>query len=118
MLNPNSQMMPKSDQNFPNTTKKLPNPANYKIVKCKNFEKDGVCKYGNTCTFAHGDNEIRSKVENQYLGNQGNPNQNSQMMPNMMNQYAAMDPLFMGMGGMQMNPGKIFFIFIILKNVL
>ena len=39
---------------------------NYKIVKCKNWEKDGTCKYGKHCTFAHGDNELRSKNENIY----------------------------------------------------
>lgn len=34
-----SQMM-SQEINIPNNpTKKLPNPANYKIVKCKNFER-------------------------------------------------------------------------------
>ena len=40
------------------------NPLNFKIVKCKNFEKDGTCKYGSHCTFAHGDNDLRSKADN------------------------------------------------------
>ena len=40
------------------------NMLNYKIVKCKNFEKDGTCKYGQHCTFAHGDKEVRNKSEN------------------------------------------------------
>ncbi len=40
--------------------------VNYKIVKCKNWEKDGTCKYGKHCTFAHGDDELRSKNENIY----------------------------------------------------
>jgi hypothetical protein len=39
---------------------------NYKIVKCKNFEKDGTCKYGQHCTFAHGDKDLRNKTENMY----------------------------------------------------
>jgi hypothetical protein len=34
-----SQIIPKNEQTIPNNGKKLPNPANYKIVKCKNFEK-------------------------------------------------------------------------------
>ena len=39
---------------------------NYKIVKCKNFEKDGTCKYGQHCTFAHGDKDLRNKTENMF----------------------------------------------------
>ena len=42
------------------------NPLNYKIVKCKNWEKDGTCKYGSHCTFAHGDNDLRNKADNLY----------------------------------------------------
>lgn len=42
------------------------NPLNYKIVKCKNWERDGTCKYGAHCTFAHGDNDVRSKSDNLY----------------------------------------------------
>ena len=37
---------------------------NYKIAKCKNWEKNGKCKYGNHCTFAHGNNELRNRNEN------------------------------------------------------
>ena len=40
------------------------NPLNFKIVKCNNFEKDGTCKYGSHCTFAHGENDLRSKADN------------------------------------------------------
>ena len=42
------------------------NIINYKIVKCKNFEKDGTCKYGQHCTFAHGDKDLRNKSENMF----------------------------------------------------
>ena len=52
------------------------NIVNYKIVKCKNFEKDGTCKYGAHCTFAHGDKELRNKTENIYQ-----MNNNPMMMP-------------------------------------
>ena len=55
----------------PKTKNKLPNPLNYKIVKCKNWEKDGTCKYGENCTFAHGDSELREKQAN---ANQFQPN--------------------------------------------
>ena len=44
--------------------RKGPNPQNYKIVKCKYWEKDGTCRYGTLCTFAHGDAELRSKTDN------------------------------------------------------
>ena len=42
------------------------NALNYKIVRCKNWEKDGNCKYGVQCTFAHGDTELRNKNDNLY----------------------------------------------------
>lgn len=46
------------------TKKQPPNPSNFKIVKCKNYEQTGTCKYGSVCTFAHGDNELRTKSDN------------------------------------------------------
>ena len=39
------------------------NYLNYKIVKCKNWEKDHTCKYGAHCTFAHGDADLRNKAQ-------------------------------------------------------
>ena len=70
-----------------NQQKNQKNPLNYKIVKCKNFEKDGTCKYGSHCTFAHGDADLRSKADN-YTNLQPNVNMmepnkvyNDQMMP-------------------------------------
>jgi len=58
-------------QGFPaiqmaNAGKAQNNIINYKIVKCKNFEKDGTCKYGQHCTFAHGDKDLRNKSENMF----------------------------------------------------
>ncbi len=67
------------------TKKQPPNPSNFKIVKCKNFEQTGTCKYGSVCTFAHGDNELRTKSDN-----------NLQMSENVI-----MDT---GFNQMQMNP--------------
>ena len=52
-----------------NVNKMHNNIINFKIVKCKNWEKDGTCKYGIHCTFAHGDKELRNKTENIYQMN-------------------------------------------------
>ena len=59
-----NQGMGGGDMNQGGQGKNQKNPLNYKIVKCKNFEKDGTCKYGSHCTFAHGDNDLRSKADN------------------------------------------------------
>jgi len=39
MLNHPSPMMTRNEMGFTNNAKKLPNPAYFKIVKCKNFER-------------------------------------------------------------------------------
>ena len=70
--------------------------ANYKIVKCKNFEKDGTCKYGIHCTFAHGDKELRNKNQNMYQLN------NQMMMFPMMNEMYPMQ-IMMPPAGMDVN---------------
>ena len=74
---------------MPNNPSKIQNSLyNYKIVKCKNFEKDGTCKYGDHCTFAHGDKDLRSKTENMYSMN---PNPMF-MMPMVMDMPFMMPP--------------------------
>ena len=82
------------------------NMINYKIVKCKNWEKDRTCKYGAHCTFAHGDGDLRNKADNLYQ-----MNNSFNMMPmfvqpgvdmNQMQQIMLSNQLMMGMG---MNPG-------------
>ncbi len=105
--------------------KKVTNLTNYKIVKCKNFDREGTCKYGNTCTFAHGETELRTKVENSMLiQTGGNTNPNPQFMfnpymmdPNMMMQmqYGMNVPMdmsqqqFPGMeSGFNLNPNMQF----------
>lgn len=70
-----------------NGQKKPANPLNFKIVKCKNFDKEGNCRYGNSCTFAHGDTDLRSKSDNNMMSD---PN----VVGNMMN---FLDPNFMAM---------------------
>lgn len=47
-VNPMSQQFLKFPQ-----PKRGPNPQNYKIVKCKYYERDGTCRYGTLCSFAH-----------------------------------------------------------------
>ena len=66
------------------------NPLNFKIVKCKNFEKDGTCKYGSHCTFAHGDNDLRSKADN-YTNYQ--PSSNMMGQNNFMYDYGMMQQM-------------------------
>ena len=73
---------------------------NYKIVKCKNFEKDGTCKYGAHCTFAHGDKELRNKTQNIYQMN--NPMMMFPMIDNMCGMPIMMAPPGMDMNQMQM----------------
>lgn len=74
---------------------------NYKIVKCKNFEKEGQCKYGNHCTFAHGDNELRSKTDSMVGGmGMGTNPQQSPMMPYQQYMYDYMMMNQMQMGNM------------------
>ena len=47
------------------------NMMNYKIAICKNWEKDKTCRYGNKCSFAHGNEELRKKEDN--MKNLANP---------------------------------------------
>jgi len=35
---------------------------NYKTILCKNFTTMGVCKYGTSCHFAHGESDIKKPV--------------------------------------------------------
>ena len=79
------------------------NLLNYKIVKCKNWEKDKTCKYGAHCTFAHSDEELRNKTDNLYQFNSSF----QMMMPMMfppgmdmaqMQQFMVNNPMNFGMG--------------------
>ena len=112
-----SNGLPISNPQIPNNTpqdKKSLNLQNYKIVKCKYWEKDHNCRYGSLCTFAHGDEELRTKSDNM-LSNQ--PQLGLGFMPMAMdnfqtNQYImlpGMDPVMMAMmmqggDGTVMNP--------------
>ena len=94
-------------QNALNLNKAQNNTLNYKIIKCKNYEKDGTCKYGIHCTFAHGDEELRSKADNLYQFNSGMPFMLPMMVPanmdiNQMQQFMTNGQLMM-MGNMNPN---------------
>jgi hypothetical protein len=89
----------------PNSMNKAQNNLiNYKIVKCKNWEKDHTCKYGAHCSFAHGDAELRNKADNLYQMNPGFPVMMPMMIPpqgmdmNQMQQFMMGNQLMMGMG--------------------
>ena len=82
------------------------NMINYKIVKCKNWEKDRTCKYGAHCTFAHGDEDLRNKADNLYQMNNSFNMMPMFVQPNMdinqMQQIMVSNQLMMKMG---INPG-------------
>ena len=85
------------------TIKKGPNAQNYKIVKCKYFEKEGMCRYGSLCTFAHGNAELRKKSDNVDITTQQNMMVLQNMM--MMNQQQQQQPS--GMEAIQNDGGMI-----------
>ena len=112
-----SNGLPISNPQIPNNTpqdKKSLNLQNYKIVKCKYWEKDHNCRYGSLCTFAHGDEELRTKSDNMLsnqpqlgLGFMPMAMDNFQMNPYIM--LPGMDPVMMAMmmqggDGTVMNP--------------
>ena len=95
--------------NMSTNNKSQSNFLNYKIVKCKNWEKDRTCKYGVHCTFAHGDEDLRNKADNLYQ-----MNTNIQMMVPMMfpqgMDMRQMEQIMLGnqlMMGMGMNPNMV-----------
>lgn len=105
LKNPN---LPLGNMVVPEITSKVktvPNPNNFKIVKCKNWETSGTCSYGSVCTFAHGDNEIRTKVDNTQLMNNSqikdisNPYQFPIQDPNFLYNMMMQQQMMM-MGGM------------------
>ena len=76
--------MPQNYHKVNNTQK---NAYNYKIAKCKNWEKSGTCKYGSYCTFAHGNNELRNRNDNRI---KMQPGMNLMLQPFMMNMQPVM----------------------------
>ena len=97
--------------NFHKSNNNQKNVFNYKIAKCKNWEKEGTCKYGVHCTFAHGNNELRNKNDNMIkmqpgMGIMTQPfmmNMKSVMQMGQMNQLhgmnnSAISPFMLGLG--------------------
>ena len=85
------------------------NMMNFKIVKCKNFENEGQCKYGDRCTFAHGDAELRIKSEpftNQQFMQLSQNGQMPMMMP--MPGFIDYQMLMMNNAMQGMGYGKLF----------
>ena len=74
------------------------NAVNFKIAKCKNWEREGTCKYGSHCTFAHGNNELRNKKDNLI---KMQPGMNMMIQPFMMNMQS-----FIEIGMMNQLQGK------------
>lgn len=77
------------------------NIMNYKIVKCKNYEKDGSCRYGAHCSFAHGDAELRTKNDPLAPQMYINPGMPGMVFPPMM------DYMMMPMPSMQPMPSNM-----------
>ena len=106
----NAQNVP---QNMLNLNKSQNSLLNYKIVKCKNWDKDGTCKYGVHCTFAHGDEELRNKADNLYQFNPSIQFMMPMVLPppgmdiNQMQQLMANGQLMMGMNMNNMNPNMM-----------
>lgn len=90
MMNQN-QGMNQSSQKM-NQQKQPPNPSNFKIVKCKNWETNGSCKYGSVCTFAHGETELRTKSDNNLQMSESALSLDTNFMPNQGNPYMMQDP--------------------------
>ena len=106
----NAQNVP---QNMLNLNKSQNSLLNYKIVKCKNWDKDGTCKYGVHCTFAHGDEELRNKADNLYQFNPSIQFMMPMVLPppgmdiNQMQQLMPNGQLMMGMNMNNMNPNMM-----------
>ena len=109
MVTDQQQNMMMNMYNQPNMNNKQNSLLNYKIVKCKNWEKDKTCKYGMHCTFAHGEEELRNKADNLYQFNPGFPYMMPMMIPSgqidmsQMQQFMGNNPAMMGVN-MNMNP--------------
>jgi len=74
--------------------KQPPNPSNFKIIKCKNWEANGTCKYGSVCTFAHGDTELRTKSDNNLQMSENAISMDTGFMPMQGNPYLMQDPRY------------------------
>ena len=51
-----------ADQEPQPIAKELPTDPLYKTQLCGNYAKDGKCRYGKSCRFAHGESELRARA--------------------------------------------------------
>ncbi len=63
----NEDLRPGGKTPLVKNTKKSPNLLKFKTQPCKYYQpgKEGSCRYGSQCVFAHGDSELRTMEENQ-----------------------------------------------------
>lgn len=81
---------------------------NFKTVKCKFFEQHGSCKFGDKCSFAHGDEDLRKPSPQQNFPPAPN-NMLSDEMQNFNGQFSNMMvgmPSLSGGGTPQQNGGN------------
>jgi len=45
----------------------LTRPDNQKTVMCKNWSESGSCNYGDKCSYAHSEEEIRNSAEKRII---------------------------------------------------
>lgn len=80
----------------------------YKTVLCNYFKQDGTCQFGDRCTFAHGESDLRAKFIP--LTYASPPYQPSHMVPmgypspDGMSGYPGYDPYHMGQPSHMMHP--------------
>ena len=50
-------------------------------MKCRHFENHGQCKFGDNCSYAHGDDDLRVANNNMHNNNQNRMPQPNNKMP-------------------------------------
>jgi len=58
---PQPECIPESESTPQKLHVKKPVPNKFKTEMCRNFIKEGTCRYGNECTYAHGEHELNKK---------------------------------------------------------
>jgi len=91
----------------------------YKTLKCKFFEHYGQCRYGDKCSFAHGDVEIREGGEGSDGSGSNNMPQTQQPMSNGgMDMNQSMGMMNMMGGGMPFDQQQNLYMQMLLANAM